>query len=215
MARQDNQIKSKKRVVDHGEVFTSEREVNAMLDMVGQEAERIDSRFLEPACGDGNFLAVILQRKLEIVSKKYKKSQIEYERYSILAVSSVYGIDIMEDNVRDCRKRLLDIFNESYMSLYKKKIKKDIVKAAEFILSKNIVCGNALDMKKTDGNPIVLAEWSLLMGSKMKRRDYEYVTLLSDKDEDNLASEINEDAFIPRPLTTYPAKHIARLFEDE
>lgn len=150
MARQDNQIKSKSRVADHGEVFTSEREVNDMLNMVNQEADRIESRFLEPACGDGNFLAVILKRKLDIVSKRYKKNQIDYERYGILAVSSVYGIDIMEDNVKDCRERLLGIFVEEYSTIFKKKIKEEIVNAAKFILSKNIVCGNALDMKRSD-----------------------------------------------------------------
>ena len=97
-----SQVKSKKRVTDHGEVFTSEREVNAMLELVKQETERIDSRFLEPACGNGNFLAEVLRRKLAIVEKKYKKSQLEYERYAILAVSSIYGVDILEDNAQEC-----------------------------------------------------------------------------------------------------------------
>ena len=99
------QVKTKKRVTDHGEVFTSEREVNAMLDLVKQETQLIDSRFLEPACGNGNFLAEILRRKLEIVERRYKKSQLEYERYSITAISSIYGIDILEDNVQECRER--------------------------------------------------------------------------------------------------------------
>ena len=100
------QIKSKKRVEERGEVFTNEREVNAMLDMVKQETERIDSRFLEPACGDGNFLAEVLRRKLDVVGKRYGKSQLEYERYAFVAVSSVYGVDIMQDNVEECRERL-------------------------------------------------------------------------------------------------------------
>ena len=79
---QKGQVKSKKRVADHGEVFTAEREVNAMLDLVKQETERIDSRFLEPACGDGNFLTEVLKRKLIVVENRYRKSQLEFERYS-------------------------------------------------------------------------------------------------------------------------------------
>src|ERR1700740_3513632 len=104
------QGRTKKRVSDHGEVLTGQREVNAMLDLVKQETERIDSRFLEPACGDGNFLSVILQRKLAVVEK----------RYGGLAVSSIYGIDILPDNVRDCRQRLFEIFDSNYTRLFKR-----------------------------------------------------------------------------------------------
>jgi type I restriction-modification system DNA methylase subunit len=114
----NKQVKSKKRVADHGEVFTSEREVNAMLDLVKDETERIDSRFLEPACGNGNFLAEILSRKLKVVENRYGKSQLEYERYAIIAVSSIYGVEIQEDNAIECRERLFGLFNEKYTSLY-------------------------------------------------------------------------------------------------
>lgn len=211
----EKQIKSKKRVADHGEVFTSEREVNAMIDLVNQEADRIDSRFLEPACGNGNFLTAILERKLALVAKRYKKNQNDYESYAMLAISSIYGIDIQDDNVKECQKRLLKQFEEVYKDLFKKKVKEEIVQAAEYILSKNIVCGNALDMKRNDGTPIVLSEWSPFLGGKMKRRDYEYITLLSDKKEDNMVSGFGEEVFVPRPLKEYPAKHIVRLKEDD
>jgi len=133
------QVKSKQRVADHGEVFTSEREVNAMLDLVKQETERIESRFLEPACGDGNFLIEVLRRKLEIVKKRYAKSQIEYERYSILALSSIYGIDILEDNTISCRNRLFSFFKSEYENMYKSATKEEYLKSAQYILSKNIV----------------------------------------------------------------------------
>ena len=103
-AMMENHVVSKKRVTDHGEVYTRKREVNAMLDLVQQETERIDSRFLEPACGTGNFLVEILERKLRVVDRRYRRSQIEHERYTLLAVSSLYGIDLLEDNVRECRK---------------------------------------------------------------------------------------------------------------
>ena len=103
-----SQVKSKERVEEHGEVFTNEREVNAMCDLVKQETERIDSRFLEPACGDGNFLIEILRRKLEIVKKKYKKSHYDYERFSLLALGSIYGVELLGDNVKACRNRLFE-----------------------------------------------------------------------------------------------------------
>ena len=110
----EKQIKSKKRVADHGEVFTAEREVNAMLDLVKQETERVDSRFLEPACGDGNFLAEILRRKLAEVRRKYRRSPFDYEKNAVLAISSVYGIDLMMDNVQACRERLFGIWDKEY-----------------------------------------------------------------------------------------------------
>ena len=115
----NKQVVSKQRVLDHGEVLTSNREVNAMLDLVKQETERIESRFLEPACGNGNFLTAILERKLEVVEKRYGKSQVEYERYAILAVSSIYGIDILEDNIQQCRHRLFGVFEWNYSRLFK------------------------------------------------------------------------------------------------
>ena len=121
-----DQVKSKKRVADHGEVFTSEREVNAMLDLVKQETERIDSRFLEPACGTGNFLVEILNRKLKIVTDRYKKSQIEFERNAIIAISSIYGVDILQDNAIECRDRLFEIFDGSILDYTKLTVKKTV-----------------------------------------------------------------------------------------
>jgi type I restriction-modification system DNA methylase subunit len=97
--KENNQITSKQRVRDHGEVFTQEREVNAMLDLVRGEAERIESRFLEPACGTGNFLAPVLERKLAIVKKRYGSSQSDFERMALAAASSIYGVEILSDNV--------------------------------------------------------------------------------------------------------------------
>ena len=115
------QVKSKKRVADHGEVFTSEREVNAMLDLVKDETEKLESTFLEPACGTGNFLAEILRRKLAVVKRRYKGNQLDFERNSTIAIASVYGVDILQDNIVECRARLFDIFNEMYIKTYKKK----------------------------------------------------------------------------------------------
>jgi hypothetical protein len=184
-----NQVKSKKRVADHGEVFTSEREVNAMLDLVKHEAERIDSRFLEPACGDGNFLVEILKRKLNVVKRKYKRSPMEYEKYSVLAVSSLYGVDLLLDNVLTCRERLYNTWNEEYTLICKKEINEECRKSIKFILERNIVCGNALSLKKVNDNgedtfePIVFSEWSLLTGLVIQRNDYTFDKLLAGYDK--------------------------------
>ena len=130
------QIKSKQRVVDHGEVFTAEREVKAMCDLVKSETKRIDSRFLEPACGNGNFLAEVLSRKLSVVKSRYKKSPVDYERYSFLAVSSIYGVDILEDNAVECRERLYSLWLSQYKSVLKKQVNEECCKAVRFVIEK-------------------------------------------------------------------------------
>ena len=212
-------IKSKKRVADHGEVFTSEREVNAMLDLVKHEAERIDSRFLEPACGDGNFLSEILRRKLKIVKNKYTKSQLEFERFSITALSSIYGVDILEDNVQACRERLFGIFNDIYESLYKNKCKVECRKSARFVLDRNILWGDALSLKTVGKaqEPIIFSEWSFVQGSNIKRRDFRFAELaefnpntpgLFDQADESVTGEL---VFSPRPVKEYPLIHFLEL----
>ena len=181
-----SQIKSKERVAQRGEVFTAEREVNAMLDLVKNECLRPDSRFLEPACGDGNFLSAILRRKLAELRRKYKKSPRDYEKQAIVAIGSLYGVDIMNDNV------------------------------AKFIISRNIINGNALTLMcvDADGNdttaPIVFSEWTLIGGTQMQRSDYTMSDLLlyNDNSEGNLFA-LTEDQkeeggiFLSRYITHY------------
>ena len=182
----EKQIKSRQRVADHGEVFTSEREVKAMCDLVAQECERIDSRFLEPACGDGNFLAEILTRKLTVVSKKYKKSAYDWERYSMLALGSLYGVDILADNCEICRERLFKIWDAEYKKICKKECNDDTRASAKFILGLNIVCGNALSLRCVDKNqedtdePIVFSEWSFPRNDAfIYRKDYTFDELVN------------------------------------
>jgi hypothetical protein len=218
-SKSNNQVKTRQRVVDHGEVFTSEREVNAMLDLVKQETERIDSRFLEPACGTGNFLVEILKRKLTVVSKRYSKNQLEYERYAILALSSIYGVELLQDNVQTCRDRLLGIFTHYYLENYKKEIKPECLKSAEFILSRNILWGDALSLKTPDENaePILFSEWSAVNGSMIKRRDFTLANLLENQPMDgpNLFSDLGDKAFIPTPVAEYPLVHFLKIAPGE
>lgn len=184
------QVKSKSRVEEHGEVFTNEREVNAMCNLVKQETERIDSRFLEPACGDGNFLIEILKRKLEIVNKKYKKSHYDYERFALLALGSIYGVELLDDNVKSCRNRLFEFWEIEYKLNCKKDTNIQTEKSAKFILSRNIVQGNALTLKCVDDNgkdkeePIVFSEWTFPFNdARMQRNDYTLDELVNGKNK--------------------------------
>ena len=185
MVDKTKQIKSKDRVRERGEVFTSEREVNAMLDLVKEETERIESRFLEPACGNGNFLAEVLRRKLR-ACKRYEKSALEWEKNAFFAVSSIYGIDIMEDNVKECRKRLYDIWaKEAGRVLSTDYTDLRSAHAVAFLLERNILLGNALSLKMVDskGNdtkmPITFSEWSWGgLPNKIQRRDFRLDVLL-------------------------------------
>lgn len=226
------QVISKKRVADHGEVLTGKREVNAMLDLVKQETERIDSRFLEPACGNGNFLTAILERKLAVVEKRYRKAQLDFERNAVLAVSSIYGIDILEDNVQQCRHRLYGIFDCDYYSrLFKSRAKSKCREAVRFILERNIIWGDALDLKtKLEPRaPIVFSEWSPVNGSLLKRRDFTFHALLRHEETRQallfpdlekkgaeqlpLFSDLGEDVFIPTPEKEYPLLHFLEIGE--
>jgi len=215
------QIKSKKRVVNHGEVFTSEREVNAMLDLVKSETKRIDSRFLEPACGSGNFLVEILRRKLSVVEQRYSKNQLEYEKYAIVAVSSIYGIDILEDNVIEARERLFNIFNERYLKLYRDNSKDESKESIKHILKRNILCGDALTLLDNSGKPIIFSEWSLVNSNMIKRRDFTLDNLLraesAKEKKGGLFDDVYESdpAFLPTPIKEYPLKHFLKLYSYE
>lgn len=208
----ENQVKSKQRVSDHGEVFTSEREVNAMLDLVKHETERIDSRFLEPACGNGNFLAEVLRRKLRIVKEKYKKSQIEFERYAIIAISSIYGVDILEDNAEECRIRLYNIFLELYSDIYKNEIKQDCLESVKYLLNRNILWGDALDFTNPKTKePIIFSEWSAINSNLMKRRDYVYKFLVEQSHQFSMFSDEGNPTAIDEPIKDFPLKHFLKL----
>ncbi len=211
----NSQVVSRQRVVDHGEVYTHPREVNAMLDLVAHECERIESRFLEPACGTGNFLVEVLARKLAEVERRYAKSQIEFERYAVLAVCSIYGIDLLADNVQACRNRLQIIFEETYLRLFKNQAQHACMESVRHVLSVNILQGDALTLKTVSARPqpIVFAEWSPVNGSFIKRRDFVFEDLLI-KSQDRylpLFSDHGEEAFIPDPSHEYPLVHFLKL----
>ena len=213
--------KSKQRVAHHGEVFTAEREVNAMIDLVKQEAERIESRFLEPACGNGNFLAEILRRKLLVVKIRYDKNSADYEKYAILAITSVYGVELLQDNVDECRERMFLIFDKEYTLNCKKYSNDECRDAARFILRHNILCGDALTLKQASGEPIIFAEWSMVPGDQLKRRDFRLDQMIEGHQQQMSLFmcdwEYDEElqAFIPPPIREFPPVYYRRVQQCE
>ena len=163
-------VRSKKRVADHGEVFTPHWMVEEMLNLVKNESERIDSRFLEPACGSGNFLVEILNRKLKTVESKYSKSPFEKTNYSLLSLMCIYGIELLEDNAEECRENLLDVFKK-FLNIAPNEV---VTLAARNILRVNIVRGDALSMLDPNGEGIVFPEWAYLSKGKFSRRDFRF-----------------------------------------
>jgi hypothetical protein len=216
-----DQTKSKDRISDFGEVFTNEREVNAMLDLVKQETERIESRFLEPACGDGNFLAEVLRRKLATVKGRYGKIPDDYERYSVIAVKSIYGVELLKDNTIECRKRLFELWNAEYTNVTGPYSNDECRNAVNFILDKNILNGDALSLKQANGDPIIFAEWTSLKGVLLKRRDFRLDEMLEGHQEQLsiFMSDWEYDdeikAMIPKPIKEFPPVHYKKVNQYE
>jgi len=204
-----NYVKSKQRVADHGEVFTPAWMVEAMLDLVKGETERIDSRFLEPACGSGNFLVRILQRKLVAVELKYGKSDFERRHYALLALMCLYGIELLPDNIAECRANLLEIF-AAYLNL---EPSNELYRAAFYVLSQNLVHGDALKMRSHDALPIAFAEWGYLGKGKFQRRDFRYDSLTQSSAfsaEGSLFAQLGKHEIFT-PDKTYPPMTVGEL----
>jgi hypothetical protein len=202
-------VKSKQRVADHGEVFTPPWLVEAMLDLVKGETERIDSRFLEPACGNGNFLTQILRRKLAAVELKYGKNDFEKRHYALLALMCVYGIELLPDNIADCRANLLEIFAE-YLSVAPSDI---FYRAAVCVLSVNLIHGDAMKMHTWDNQPITFAEWAYLWKGRYQRRDFSLQSLTlssSFSAEDSLFSQLGKHEIFT-PTKTYPPMTVSEI----
>jgi hypothetical protein len=202
-------FKSKQRVADHGEVFTPEWMVEAMLDLVKDETERIDSRFLEPACGSGNFLVRILQRKLAAVELKFGKSDFEKRHYALLALMCTYGIELLADNIAECRANMLGILAD-YLTLEESD---DLHQAASCVLSQNLVHGDALSMRTSDDRPITFAEWGYLGKGRFQRRDFrlDILTQMSAFGEKGTLFAHLGKHEIFTPTKTYPPMTVSEL----
>ena len=204
-----NLIKSRERVADHGEVFTPAWMVDAMLDLVKEESERIDSRFLEPTCGSGNFLVRVLQRKLAAVEMKFGKFDFETRHYALLGLMCIYGIELLPDNIVECRANLLEIFAE-YLNLNESD---DFYRAASSMLEQNLIHGDALTMHARDGQPITFAEWGYLGKGKFQRRDFRFDVLTGSSAfsaERSLFAHLGKHEIFT-PTKTYPPMTVKDL----
>jgi hypothetical protein len=202
-------VKSKQRIADHGEVFTPEWTVEAMLDLVKAETERIDSRFLEPACGSGNFLVRVLQRKLAAVELKFGRSEFEKRHYALLALMCIYGIELLDDNIAECRDNLLTVFAE-YLGL---EVGEEFQTAAAYVLSQNLIHGDALTMRTIDGDAIVFAEWGYLGKGRFQRRDFRLDVLTQSSafsQDGTLFAELGKHEIFT-PTRTYPPLTVRTL----
>jgi hypothetical protein len=204
-----NLIKSKQRVVDHGEVFTPDWLVEAMLDLVKDETERLDSRFLEPACGSGNFLTKILKRKLAAVELRYGKSEFDRNHYALLSVMCIYGIELLKDNIEECQANVLQVL-VSYLNL---DIEDELYRSSVYVLSQNIVHGDALTMRDINGSPITFAEWGYLGKGKFQRRDFRFDVLTGSSAfsaEGSLFADLGRHEIF-QPVKTYDQVTISQL----
>ena len=209
MDRPQDHIKSRQRVADHGEVFTPAWMVAALLALVKEETERIDARFLEPASGSGNFLVEVLRRKLAAVEVKYGKSRFERRHYALLALMCIYGIELLPDNIAECRANLLEILAE-YLQLEETD---ELYRAACYVLAQNLVHGDALKMRTDDGKPITFAEWGYLGKGKFQRRDFRLDTLTlasSFSEEGSLFAHLGKHEVFT-PVKSYPPLTVSEL----
>ena len=206
-ANDNDLVKSKQRVADHGEVFTPSWMVDEMLNLVKNESERIDSRFLESACGAGNFLKTVLLRKLQTVSTRYGKSEFETRHYAILALMSIYGIELLEDNVEECRKELHSI----YANFLKVDEASDWSKAGVEVIKANIIQGDALTLTDTQGQPITFPEWGYLGSGKFQRRDFHFDALTQRASIKGTLFELFEEEQLFVPVKIFPPMSIEEI----
>jgi len=200
-------VKSRQRVADHGEVFTPRWLVDDMLDLVRSETERIDSRFLEPACGSGNFLVPILERKLAAVQARHGRSEFEKRHYALFALMCVYGIELLADNAAECRENLTDTFARYLGPASGPEWRR----AAEAVLAVNIVQGDALQMTNASGHAITFPEWGYLGRGKYQRRDFRFDDLTQRASASVGLFEAFEEHEIFTPVRTYPAMTVQEL----
>ena len=202
-------VRSKQRVADHGEVFTPRWMVDDMLDLVKSETDRIDARFLEPACGSGNFLVPILERKLTVVLSRYRASEFEKRHFALMALMSVYGIELLADNAEECRENLLEVFS----TFLKVESGHEIITAARVVIDANIVNGDALTMLDSSGSPILFAEWAYLGKGLFQRRDFRFdaLTQMSLFGEGTLFDSMDKAEIFRAEKDDYPPLSISAI----
>lgn len=202
----ENHIKSKSRTQDFGEVFTNNQEINGMLDLVKVESERIDSKFLEPACGHGNFLVNILKRKLTTIDNLNLIDISEYEQKMFIAVSSIYGIDIQEDNIEQSRMRIYNIIENNYKNQFNDLIDVNFLKSIKYVICKNIFCGDTLKCMTYNHKTIIFSDWNI-NDSWVKRKDYSMLQMI-----DFYGDNVNSKLIPLKPIKIFPRINIKEVY---
>ncbi len=200
-------VRSRQRVADHGEVFTPAWLVEDMLNLVGEECERGDARFLEPACGSGNFLVPVLRRKLATVHMEYANSEFEKKQHALLSLMCVYGIELLADNAAECRTKLLD----TLFGYLGNSVGDEWFRAAQVVVEANIVQGDALAMTTPAGKPLTFAEWGYLGKGKFQRRDFQYEALTGRSSIAGTLFELLEEEDLFKPTKTYAPMTVSEL----
>lgn len=217
MGSKNNQVKSASRIANFGEVFTNEKEVTAMIDLVGHEALRVDSRFLEPACGEGFFLVLVLERKIASFANRFKNFQKDFEINLFISVSSLYGIEILPDNTILCRENIFNKAASEYMKFFPNTQNLDFLKSLKFVIDKNIVNGDSISMedKSMENEAIKFSEWSLVKEDQVKRRIFQFndLTAYQRSSSPDLFSDLGDEAFIPPVTKEYKPESIYTLFK--
>ena len=191
-------IKSKERVAQFGEVYTPENIVKDMLDLVKDESYRIDSTFLEPACGNGNFLVEILSRKLETAEKLDKQ---DYDKNVFIAVSSIYAIDILEDNIQESKARMLEIVKTKYKNYTGNEIEVALIKSIVYILERNILWGDGLTGLSEEPDryhlDMIITEWKVVDG-QVHISEQTFNSLINQEDQVQLMLDLGLELDKPK-----------------
>ena len=200
-------VRSRQRVADHGEVLTPAWLVEDMLNLLGEESERIDARFLEPACGSGNFLVPVLRRKLATVHLEYANSEFEKKQHALLSLMCIYGIELLADNAAECRTNMLD----TLFAYLGNSVGDEWFRAAQVVVEANIVQGDALAMTTSAGKPLTFAEWGYLGKGKFQRRDFQYEALTGRSSIAGTLFELLEEEDLFKPTKTYAPMTVSEI----
>lgn len=186
-------MKSKERVKKVAEVFTPGWCVRNMLDMVAENGgafKNINETFLEPACGDGNFIIQIIERKMHIIDELLPTKE-QYKMLTIQAVSKIYGVDIMPDNVQECKERVMRSLRKKYLKKYNEKMPEAHEKNLMFVLDNNIVLGNFLTTLTNDNKPVVIRDYQY-NGDKVVISDFYLSDIIKDPEHNKPFKTHNE-----------------------
>lgn len=198
MTTNEKLIKSDDRVKDHGEVFTPKWVVDKMIDQpeIAAKVKSLTATFLEPSAGEGAFLVEILDRKLKYAAE-LSKSAHEFGNYALMALSTLYGIELLEDNVEMLVMNMKDTFTDNYRELmadeYQEEPDQKVYNSAKVIIRANMAQGDALKKVDASGNPIIFSEWQPIGKTKVQRTEYTFEAIVNGDGPTGTVQHVVED----------------------